>query len=100
LKICGDVAAGVRRLPNQGSGLMQKRKFARERAGEVSLPELLDRLERALTGIPPRTSVFRNLSDLNYRLGSASQKAAAPNSRSMPLRLRRRTAMESLPLFS
>ena len=49
LKICGD-ASGVRRLPNEGRGLMQKRKFARERAGELSLPELLDRLERVLTG--------------------------------------------------
>jgi hypothetical protein len=94
---CGDVDTGVRRLPNQGSGLMQNRKFARERAGEV---RMLDQLERALTGTPPRTAVFRAPSDLNRRLGSASQKAAARNSRSMSLRCRRQTAIESLSLFS
>jgi hypothetical protein len=38
---------------------MQKRKFARKRAGGVSLPELLDRLELALTGTPARMSVCR-----------------------------------------
>ena len=38
-------------------------------SGGVSLPELLDRLELALTGAPTRASVCRELSDLNRRLG-------------------------------
>ena len=79
---------------------MQKRKFAGKRAGEVSLPELLDQLELALTGTPARKSVCRALSDLNRRLGSASGKTAARASRSASPRRRRQTAVESLPLFS
>jgi hypothetical protein len=79
---------------------MQKRKFSRTSAGEASLPELLDRLELALTGIPPRTSLCRALSDLNRRLGSASEKTAAWTSRSPSPRRRRQIAVESLPLFS
>lgn len=79
---------------------MQKRKFARKRAGEVNLPELLNLLELALTGTPARTSVCRALSDLNRRLGSASGKTAARASRSASPRRPRQTAIESLPLFS
>ncbi|MGF6902635.1 hypothetical protein P3T22_003914 [Paraburkholderia sp. GAS348] len=44
---------------------MKKRKFARKRAGEVSLPELRGRLELALIEVPARISVCRALSDLN-----------------------------------
>ncbi|MGF6998779.1 hypothetical protein P3T25_007160 [Paraburkholderia sp. GAS32] len=79
---------------------MQKRKFARKSAGEVNLPELLDRLELALTGTPARTSVCRALSDLNRRLGSTSEKIAARPGRSPSPRRRRQTAVESLSLFS
>jgi hypothetical protein len=43
---------------------MQKQEFARKRAGEVNLPELLDQLELALAGTPARKSVCRALSDL------------------------------------
>ncbi|NPT62486.1 hypothetical protein [Paraburkholderia elongata] len=64
---------------------MRKRKLARKRAGEVNLPELLDRLELALTGTPVRMSVCRALSDLNRRLGSTSDKTAARTSRSTAL---------------
>jgi hypothetical protein len=69
---------------------MQKRKFARKRAGGVSLPEMLDQLELALAGTPARTSVSRALSDLNRRLGSASGKTAARTSRSASPPNRRR----------
>ncbi|MGF7000148.1 hypothetical protein P3T25_008537 [Paraburkholderia sp. GAS32] len=79
---------------------MQKRNFARKRAGGASLPELLDRLELALTGAPARTSVCRALLDLNWRLGSTSEKTAARTSRSASSRRRRQTTVESLPLFS
>ncbi len=79
---------------------MHKRKFARKRAGGVSLPELLDQLELALAGTPARTSVCRALSDLNRRLGSTSDKTAARASRSSSPRRRRQTAVETLPLFS
>ena len=79
---------------------MQKRKFAGKRAGEVSLPELLDQLELALTGTPARTSVCRALSDLNWRLGSASGKTAARVRRSASPRRRRQMVAESLPLFT
>jgi hypothetical protein len=79
---------------------MHKRKFARKRAGGVSLPELLDQLELALAGTPARTSVCRALSDLNRRLGSTSDKTAARASRSASPRRRRQTAVETLPLFS
>lgn len=79
---------------------MQQRKFARKRAGEVSLPELLDRLELALSAMPARTSVCGALSDLNRRLGSASGKAVARTSRSAPSRRRRESVVESLLLFS
>jgi hypothetical protein len=79
---------------------MQKRKFAGKRAGGVSLPELLDQLELALTGTHARTSVCRALSDLNRSLGSAGGKTAARASRSALPRRRRQTVVESLPLFS
>jgi hypothetical protein len=79
---------------------MQKPKFARKRAGGVSLPELLDQLELALAGTPVRTTVCRALSDLNRRLGSASGETAARASRSATPRRRRQTAVETLPLFS
>jgi len=79
---------------------MKKRKFARKGAGEVSLPELLDRLERTLTEMPARISVCRALSDLNRRLGSTNGKAAARTGRTTPSRRRRQSAVESLPLFS
>jgi hypothetical protein len=79
---------------------MQKREFVRKRAGEVNLPDLLDRLELALTGTPARASVCRALSDLNRRLGSTSWKTAARPSRSTSPRRRRQTTVESLPLFS
>jgi hypothetical protein len=100
LKICDDINANARRWRNQGSGFMQNRKLARKWAGEASLPELLDRLELALTGMPARTSVCSALSDLNRRLGSASAKAATRTSRSVPPRRRRQAVAESLPLFS
>jgi hypothetical protein len=74
LKIGGDIDAGAQRLPNQGRGPTTNRKSARTRAGEVSLPDLLNRLELALTGIAPRTSVFRALTVLNRRLGSFRPK--------------------------
>lgn len=79
---------------------MQKRKYARKSAGTVSLPELLDRLELALTGTPARVSVCRALSDLNRGLGSTSEKTAGGRSRSGSPRRRRQTAVETLPLFS
>ena len=79
---------------------MQKRQYARKRAGEVSLPELLDRLELALTGMAARTAVCRALADLNRRLGSTSEKAAARPSRSKPPRRQGQPVVESLPLFS
>jgi hypothetical protein len=79
---------------------MQKRKLARKRAGEVSLPELLDRLELALTAIPARTSLSRALSDLKRRLGSVSEKSTVPTRRSMSMQARRQTVVESLQLFS
>ncbi len=56
---------------------MQKRKFARKSAGEVNLPELLDRFELALTGTPARTSLCRALSDLNRRLGQRENCCSA-----------------------
>jgi hypothetical protein len=77
---------------------MQKRKFARKKAGEVNLPELLDQLELALVGTPARTYVCRALSDLNRRLGSATGKTAARACRSASPRRRRQTAVETLPL--
>ena len=79
---------------------MQKRKFARKRAAEASLPELLDRLELALAGAPVRMAVCRALSDLNRRLSSASGKAAARPSLSKSARRQGQSAVESLPLFS
>jgi hypothetical protein len=82
------------------SGFMQNWKLARKRIGEVSLLELLDRLELALTGTPARRSICRALSDLNRRLGSASTKATRWTSRSVSMRRQRRRAVESLPLFS
>jgi hypothetical protein len=94
---CGDVDAGTYRRQIPGSGLVEKRKFARKSAAEVNL---LDRLELAMTGKPARTSVCRELSDLNRRLGSTNEKAAARPSRSTSPRRRRQTAVESLPLFS
>jgi hypothetical protein len=100
LTIYGDIEASARRLPNQGSGLMQKRKFAQKRADDVSLPELLDRLELALTGAPARLSVCQALSDLNRHLGSACEKTGARTRRSAPTRRRRKMVVESLSLFS
>jgi hypothetical protein len=81
-------------------GLMEKRKLARRWAGEVSLPELVDRLELALTEMPPGASVFKALSVLSYRLGSASGPGAEQKSRPGVSRRARHTAVESLPLFS
>jgi hypothetical protein len=79
---------------------MQKRRFAGKRAGEVSLPELLDQLELALTGTPARMSVCRALWDLNRSFDSISGKTAARASRSVPSRRRRQMNAEALPLFS
>jgi hypothetical protein len=98
--IGADVDTGMRQVPNQGSSFMQKREFARKRAEEVNLPELPDLLELALAGTPARTSVCRALSDLNRRLGSAAWNTVARASRSASPRRRRKTAVESLPLFS
>ena len=67
---------------------MQKRKFARKRAGGVSLPELLDQLELALAGTRARKSVCRVLSDLNRRLSSASWKTAERACRAVSPRCR------------
>jgi len=44
---------------NQRSGLVQKRKLARKRAGEASLPEVLDRLELALIGCASNLALQR-----------------------------------------
>lgn len=54
---------------------------AKESRG-MSLPELLDQLELALTGTPARMSVCRALSDLNRRLGPTSAQPAARPSKS------------------
>jgi pilus assembly protein TadC len=69
---------------------MRKRKIARTTATEPGLQELLDRLELALIDLPARAPVGKALTDLNRRLGSDSGKA---------VERRRRTAVESLPLF-
>lgn len=79
---------------------MQKRQYARKRAGEVSLPELLDRLEMALTATPDRMSVCKALSDRDKHLGSVGEKAAARPSRSTSPRRRHQTTVETLQLFS
>lgn len=79
---------------------MRKRKFAGKMTGESSLPELLNRLELALAGMPDRPSVCKALSDLNKRLGSVGGHAPSRTSRSAPSRRQRQTAVESLPLFS
>ena len=79
---------------------MGKRKFEGKMTGESSLPELLNRLELALAGMPDRTSVCKALSDLNKRLGSVGEQAPARSNRSTAARRRRQTAVESLPLFS
>jgi hypothetical protein len=81
-------------------GLMEKRKLARRWAGEVSLPELVDRLELALTEVTPGASVFKALSVLSLRLGSPGETGAVQKSRSGVSRRARHTAVESLPLFS
>ena len=78
---------------------MRKRKFAGKTTGGSSLPELLNRLELALAGMPDRTSVCKALSDLNKRLGSAGEHPVRTG-RSAVSRRRRQTAVESLPLFS
>jgi hypothetical protein len=78
---------------------MQKRKFARRWAAEVSLPELVDRLELALTEVPPGACVFKALSALSHRLGSASGPGAEQKRRSGASRRARHTSVESLPLF-
>jgi hypothetical protein len=64
------------------------------------LPELLDRLELALTGIPARASVCKALSDLNRRVGFAGANAATGTNRTAPPRRRRQAVVESLSLFS
>lgn len=79
---------------------MQNRKMARMRAGEASLPELLDRLELALTEISACTAVCRALTDLSRRLDFVSAKAATRSGRSAPPRRRRHIVVESLSLFS
>lgn len=73
---------------------MEKRKLARKRAGEGSLPDLLDRLELALKWMPDCAPVCKALSDLNRRLGAVSEISIAPTRR------RRQSGMESLPLLS
>lgn len=79
---------------------MQKREFTRKRVEEASLTALMDRLERALTGMPVRASVCRALADLNTRLDPIGQKAGVSRSRSAAPRRRRDNGVESLPLFS
>ena len=100
LKIYGDIEASARRLLNQGSGLMQKRKFEQKRDDDVSLPELLDRLELALTETPARLSVCQALSDLNRRLGAVCEKTGVRTRRSTSARRPRTMVVESLSLFS
>jgi hypothetical protein len=73
---------------------MQKRKFARRWAAEVSLPELVDRLELALTEVPPGACVFKALS-----FESPSWLGAEQKRRSGASRRARHTSVESLPLF-
>jgi hypothetical protein len=85
---------------NQRSGLVQKRKLARKRAGEASLPEVLDRLELALIGMPDRAQVCKALSEVNRRLGSVSKISAGRTSRPAPARRRDKSGIESLSLFS
>ena len=80
---------------------MHKRKLARTRAGEASLPELLDQLELTLAGTSAGTSVCKALFDLNRRLGSSGGYVAARSRRAAPApRRERRMALESLSLFS
>jgi hypothetical protein len=80
---------------------MHKRKLARNLAGEASLPELLDRLELTLAGVPAGTSVCKALFDLNRRLGSSGGHVAARSRRAAPAPRRdRMAAAESLSLFS
>jgi hypothetical protein len=55
---------------------MQKRKFARRWAAEVSLPELVDRLELALTEVPPGARVFKALSIVATRAPHLGRIAA------------------------
>jgi hypothetical protein len=100
MKVVGDVDAGTRRRRNQWSGLMHKRKLAGTRAGEASLPELLDQLELTLAGMSAGTSVSKALFDLNRRLGSPGGHMAARSRRAAPAQRRNRIVVESLPLFS
>jgi len=79
---------------------MRKRKSTGTVTGKWSLPELLDRLELELVGIPDRTPLCKALSDLKKHLCSAGEKGPAQTSRCLPQRRRRQTAVESLPLFS
>jgi hypothetical protein len=80
---------------------MHKRKLARNQAGEASLPELLDRLELTLAGVPAGASVCKALFDLNRRLGSSGGYMVARRRRAAPAPRRDRTATaESLSLFS
>ena len=79
---------------------MRQRKLARKRAGEGSLPELLDRPELALIGMPDRAHVRKALSDVNRRLGSVSEISTARTRRPAPARRRNKLGIGSLPLFS
>ncbi|PRY07947.1 hypothetical protein B0G73_10340 [Paraburkholderia sp. BL25I1N1] len=81
---------------------MRKRKFAGKMTGESSLPDLLNRLELALAGMPDHTSVCKALSDLNRRLGSPGEQASVRSGRPTASRRPRprQMAMQSLPLFS
>lgn len=72
----------------------------RRTVGEVSLPELVERVALALTEMRPGSSVLNALSILSRGLGPASETAAAKTSRSRAARRVRQTAVESLPLFS
>jgi hypothetical protein len=79
---------------------MQQRKLARKRAGEGSLPELLDWLELALIGMPDRGHVCKALSDVNRRLGSVSEISTARTRRPALARRRDNSGIESQPLLS
>jgi hypothetical protein len=79
---------------------MQKRKFVGQGAGDASLPELLNRLERALAECSVHGSVWKRLSDIKMRLASCDEEAAALTRRSPAARRSRPPVVETLPLFS
>lgn len=79
---------------------MRKRKYAGQGAGDASLPELLNRLERALTECSVHGSVWKALSDIRMRLASCDAEAAALTRRSSAARGSRPPSVETLPLFS